>query len=66
VKRQFAEASQKSRGLSATLDVETISGARVERSVVRPTGILALVGSLFGLVAWLIQWFARISLQGEV
>jgi hypothetical protein len=66
VKRQFAEASQKSRGLSATLDVEKISGARIEHSIVRPTGTLVLVGSLIGLVAWLIQWFARISLQGKV
>jgi hypothetical protein len=64
VKRQFAEASQKSRGLSATLDVEKISGARIEHSIVRPTGTLVLVGSLLGLVAWLIQWFARISLRG--
>jgi hypothetical protein len=66
VKRQFAEASQKSRGLSATLDVEKISGARTEQTVVRPTGMLVLVGSLIGLVAWLIQWFARISLRGKV
>ena len=66
IKRQFAEASQKSRGLSATLDVEKISGARVEQSIVRPTGMLVLVGSLLGLVAWLIQWFSRISLRGKV
>jgi hypothetical protein len=65
VKRQFAEASQKSRGLSATLDVEKISGARTEQTIVRPTGMLVLVGSLFGLVAWLIQWFAGISLRGR-
>lgn len=66
VKRQFAEASQKSRGLSATLDVEKISGARAEQTIVRPTGMLVFVGSLFGLVAWLIQWFAGISLRGKV
>ena len=66
VKRQFAEASQKSRGLSATLDVEKISGARTEHTIVRPTGILLLVGSIIGLVAWLIQWFAGISLRGRV
>jgi hypothetical protein len=66
VKRQFAEASQKSRGLSATLDVEKISGARVEQSIVRPTGMLVLVGSILGLVAWLIQWFSRISLRNKV
>jgi len=66
VKRQFAEASQKSRGLSASLDVEKISGARTEQTIVRPTGTLVLVGSLMGLVAWLIQWFAGISLRGRV
>jgi hypothetical protein len=66
VKRQFAEASRKSRGLSATLDVEKISGARTEQTIVRPTGTLVLVGSLIGLVAWLIQWFAGISLRGQV
>jgi hypothetical protein len=66
VKRQFSAASQKSRGLSATLDVEKISGARTEHSIIRPTGILVLVGSIIGLVAWLIQWFAGISLRGKV
>ncbi len=66
VKRQFSEASQKSRGLSATLDVEKISGARTERTIVRPTGMLVLVGSIIGLIAWLIQWFAGISLRGRV
>jgi hypothetical protein len=66
VKRQFAETSQKSRGLSATLDVEKISGARIEHSIVRPTGMLVLVGSIIGLIAWLIQWFAGISLRGKV
>jgi hypothetical protein len=66
IKSQFAEASQKSRGLSATLDVEKISSARIEKTIVRPTGTLVLVGSLIGLVAWLIQWFAGISLRGRV
>ena len=66
IKRQFAETSQKSRGLSATLDVEKISGARVEQSIVRPTDMLVLIGTLLGLVAWLIQWFSRISLRGIV
>jgi hypothetical protein len=66
VKRLFSEASQKSRGLSATLDVEKISGARTERTIVRPTGMMVLVGSIIGLIAWLIQWFAGISLRGKV
>jgi len=65
VKSQFKAASQISRGLSATLDVEKISGARTEQSVVRPTGMLVLVGSLIGLVVWLIQWLAGISLRGH-
>ncbi len=60
----FAEASQKSLGLSATLDVDRLSGTPIRPSVTRPTGLLMLFGSLAGLVVWLACWFSKISLRG--
>lgn len=62
---QFAEASQESLGLSATLDVDKISETRLERTVVRPTGKLMLAGSLLGLVVWFAFWLGSISLKGS-
>jgi hypothetical protein len=61
----FAQASQKSLGLSATLDVDKISGSRTQQMVTRPTGMLMLAGSLLGLIVWLVLWFGSISLRGE-
>jgi len=61
----FAQASQKSLGLSATLDVDKISGSRTQQMVTRPTGMLMLAGSLLGLIVWLVFWFGSISLRGE-
>lgn len=63
---QFAQASQESLGLSATLDVDKISETRLQQSVIRPTGKLMLAGSLLGLVAWFAIWLGSISLKGGV
>ena len=62
---QFAEASRKSFGLSATLDVDKISESRTEQIRTRPTGTLMLAGSLLGLITWLASWFISISLRGR-
>lgn len=63
---QFAQASQASLGLSASLDVDKISDSRIEQIIVRPTGTLLWIGSLLGLIAWLILWFSDISLRGRI
>ncbi|MCC7129604.1 MAG: hypothetical protein B6D39_03190 [Anaerolineae bacterium UTCFX2] len=62
---QFAQASQESLGLSATLDVDKISETRLQQSVVRPTGTLMLAGSLLGLVVWFAFWLGGVSLKGS-
>jgi hypothetical protein len=59
----YEDASKKSRGFSANLDVEKISDALPQVTVIRPTARLALVGGLLGLVAWLIVWVAKITLR---
>jgi hypothetical protein len=63
VAQQYAEASQKSLGLSPDLVVDRITDDQPELSVVRPTGWLMLIGSAIGLICWATVWFARITLQ---
>lgn len=60
---QYAEASQKSLGLSPELVVDNITDAQPIQNVVRPTGLLMLIGSLFGLITWAIVWLVNISLR---
>lgn len=62
---QFAQATQESLGLSATLDVDKISETRLQQFVVRPTGKLMLAGSLLGMVIWFAFWLGGISLKGS-
>lgn len=62
---QFSEASQKSLGLSATLDVDKISETRIQSTVVRPIGPLMLVGSMLGSIVWIIYWLSTISSRGR-
>jgi len=62
---QLFEASQKSHGLSATLNVDKVSELRAEEMITRPTGTMMLVGSLVGLFSWLALWISRISLRGK-
>jgi len=50
---EFAQASRKSLGLSATLDVDKISDSRNRTDSNPSTGKLMLAGSLFGLIVWL-------------
>lgn len=62
---QFSQASTKSLGLSATLDVDKIADSRTQLLVTRPTGILMLAGGLLGLIAWLAFWIGGVSLRGR-
>ncbi len=59
----YAESSRKSFGLSANLQVDKITNAQPVRTIVRPTGLLVLVGGILGLIAWTILWLTQISLQ---
>jgi hypothetical protein len=63
---QYSEASQKSHGLSPTLDVDKVSDLRAQETVNRPTGIMMLVGSVIGFFACMTIWISQISLRGKV
>lgn len=60
---QYATASKKSLGFSANLIVEKISDAPPQVAIVRPTSLLALVGSVLGLLTWAMVWIVRITLR---
>ncbi len=62
---QYTQAAKKSLGLSADLEVEGITSDQPQVTLVRPTGLLILVGSLLGLIAWLAQWIVRIAMQAK-
>jgi hypothetical protein len=62
---EFSQASTKSLGLSATLDVDKIADSRIQLMVTRPTGILMLAGGLLGLIACLAVWISGVSLRGR-
>jgi hypothetical protein len=59
----YAESSRKSLGLSPNLQVDKITTAQPTRTIVRPTGLLVLVGGILGLIAWTILWLTQISQQ---
>lgn len=63
LRTQYETASQGSRGFSANLEVSRVSNDLPVVEQVRPTGLLALIGTLLGFVAWLLFWFARIALK---
>jgi hypothetical protein len=61
----YADSSQKSLGLSANLQVDKITTAQPEHTVVRPSGMLILIGGILGLITWAILWLTRISLHAK-
>ncbi len=56
---RYDQATENSQGLSAELKVDRISDAQTERSTVRPTGTLILIGATLGLIAWLLVWLVQ-------
>ncbi len=62
----FSQSFQQSQGLSPNLDIDAISTTRTEQTITRPTGELALAGSILGLILWLALWFGEISLRGRL
>lgn len=63
IEAQYAEASQKSLGLSSRLRVDKIADALPEQTVVRPSGLLMLIGGCLGFFLYIAAWAARISLR---
>lgn len=61
----YADASQKSLGLSADLIVDKITDSQPQISIVRPTGSIILVGALLGFIAWSLYWFVSLSSRKE-
>jgi hypothetical protein len=61
----FTEASQSSRGVSPTLQVEKISESIEPPIQIRPTSTLALIGGLLGWVAWALYWSGRLALMAR-
>ncbi len=59
----FIQASQGSRGVSPTLQVEKISDSIAPPVQIRPTSTLALIGGLLGLVAWALSWAGWLALK---
>ncbi|MEW5870933.1 MAG: hypothetical protein AB1894_16790 [Chloroflexota bacterium] len=59
---EYEHSLQINLGLSADLQVEGVTADPPQVTVVRPTGLLMLIGGLFGLAIWLAQWAVRISL----
>lgn len=53
-------------GLSADLQVDSVTTDPPQITMVRPTGLLMLVGGLLGLGSWLAQWAIRITQQARV
>ena len=58
-------ASQQSLGLSANLKVDKITDAQPEQSIVRPTGLLVLIGAVLGFILWVILQLAGISTRAK-
>ena len=59
----YAEASNKSYGLSPNLQVEKISSFTPKETMLRPTGFLVLIGGILGFFAWLLLWFGKFALR---
>ena len=60
---EYAVASQASRGLSANLQLEKISDTLPNPIAVRPTALMALIGTIIGLLTWTTLWLVRLSLR---
>lgn len=61
LEEQYNAASEKSLGLSPNLVVEELSGLPIEHTRIRPTGTLAIIGLITGLLAWIFVRLVRIS-----
>ena len=61
VSQEYAQASRQSLGISANLQVEEITDRPPEIRRLRPSGLLMLIGSCFGLAIWLVWELARLA-----
>jgi hypothetical protein len=61
----FTHASQSTRGVSPTLQVEKISESISPPVRIRPTSTLALIGGLLGLIAWALYWSGWLALRAR-
>ncbi|MBC8507442.1 MAG: hypothetical protein ISR58_01465 [Anaerolineales bacterium] len=62
---QYAEAAEKSLGLSAAMDLEKSKEVSAQVEDVRPSGTLMLVGGILAVAAWLLIGLVRISQRRE-
>jgi uncharacterized coiled-coil protein SlyX len=65
VKKEYAAASQGSRGFSTNMVVEAVSEKPPKAAVVRPVSLLALIGGGIGLIIWALVWLARIAMRAR-
>jgi hypothetical protein len=56
---QWYQERDASQGLTAYLVVKPLEGQRAQVQAVRSTGMMAFVGGLLGLLAWMLVWLAR-------
>ena len=58
---EYTRQSKSSLGVSPNLVIEELSDAPTEESIVRPTGLLTLVGGVLGFLAWVMACLVQIS-----
>ena len=63
---EYSNYSKNSLGLSPNLLVQNISDVDSQIAIIRPTGLLLLIGSLLGLIAWLIFFLVEISTRTRI
>jgi hypothetical protein len=61
----YTFASQSTRGVSPTLQVEKLSESIEPPIRIRPTSTLALIGGLLGLIAWALYWSGWLALKAR-
>ena len=61
----YVQASQGSRGVSPTLQVEILSETIAPPVQIRPTSTLALIGGLLGLVIWALFWSGWLAIKAR-
>jgi len=59
--KKFVQANESSRGLSSLVHVERGLGAAQEPIAIRPYSLMALVGGILALMAWVLLWLARLG-----
>jgi len=65
VKKEYAAASQGSRGFSTNMVVEAVSDKPPKAAEVRPVSLLALIGGGIGLIGWALIWLARLAMRAR-